>query len=69
MRHFCNLTNQSAALTPRDRARKCGKVLQREKRKAQQVIVSSSPHPKAENHVKMKNEEAQSGKHKTATVL
>ena len=39
MRCFCELTNQSTALTPRDRLRKCGKVLQREKRKAQQVIV------------------------------
>ena len=39
MRCFCKLTNQITALTPRDRPRKCGKVLQRQKRKAQQVIV------------------------------
>ena len=39
MRCFCELTNQSTALTPRDRARKCGEVLQRQKWKQRQVIV------------------------------
>ena len=39
MRYFCELTNQNTALGPCDRARKCSKVLQPEKRKAQQVMV------------------------------
>ena len=43
MRCFCELTNQSTALTQREGVQKCGKVLQREKRKAQQVIVYRWP--------------------------
>ena len=43
MKHFCNLTNQSAAFIQKKIAWKRSKVLQREKRKPRQVIVLNRP--------------------------